>query len=65
MSLKHFHIIFIALAVLCTLGFAAWAILIPWVDAGIRGLGVFSAVLGVFLIGYGLWFWNKAREIIT
>jgi hypothetical protein len=65
MSLKNFHIIFITLAVLCTFGFAAWATLVPWVDAGIRGLGLFSAVLGVFLMGYGAWFWKKSRALIT
>ena len=65
MSLKHFHLIFIFLAMVCTFGFAAWALLMPGVDAGIRGLGGFSAVTGVFLIGYGVWFWRKTRQVTS
>ena len=65
MSLKHFHVVFIALAILCSLGFAAWALLVPAPQAGIRSLGWFSGVLGVGLAIYGVWFLRKARRIIT
>ena len=65
MSLKHFHIVFIFLAVLCTLGFAAWALLLPGLEMSVRGIGWFSGVLGVGLILYGSWFWKKSKHVIT
>ena len=65
MSLKHFHILFILLAVLCTLVFAAWALLLPGMGAGIRGMGWFSGALGIFLLGYGGWFLKKSKHVIT
>ncbi len=65
MSLKLFHIFFIVLSVLCTLGFAAWSFL---VDAGIavKVAGAGSVVLGLFLAGYGYWFvTKKSKRLIT
>lgn len=59
MSLKHFHLLFIALAILCTAGFAAWALLLPQTQEGVRAMGWFSAALGVFLAVYGTWFWKN------
>lgn len=66
MSLKAFHVVFILLSILCTVGFAAWAMVED--DAGLllRGAGVFSGILGVALAGYGYWFvTRKAGRIIT
>ena len=65
MSLKHFHIVFIVLAILCTIGFAAWALLMPRLEVSLRAIGWFSAVLGVGLTIYGGWFWKKSRHVIT
>ena len=69
MSLKGFHIFFIALAILCTFGFAAWALLMPpqaGVGGGVRGMGILSGVLGVVLVFYGIWFAAvKARKLIV
>lgn len=65
MSLKHFHIFFIVLAILTCLGFGAWAILFPKLDIGLRIMGWISAVVGVGLVGYGIIFVRKARTVIT
>ena len=65
MSLKHFHILFIFMAILCTLGFAAWAILIPNLEMSVRGIGWFSGFLGLELTVYGGWFWKKSKHVIT
>jgi hypothetical protein len=65
MSLKHFHIFFIFLAILCTLGFSAWALLTPRLEALDRGIGWFSGILGVALVFYGIWFWKKSKLVIT
>lgn len=65
MSLKHFHILFIFLAVLCTLGFSAWALLVPGQESLDRAIGWFSGVLGVGLVFYGAWFLKKSKHVIT
>lgn len=66
MSLKVFHVVFIILAVLCTLGFSAWTILAEDVTLLSRVAGAASAVLGVALAVYGYWFvTRKARQLIT
>ena len=68
MSLKIFHVFFILLAALCTLGFAAWTMLAEQESntIGIQVAGYFSGVFGVALLGYGYWFVAvKAKRIIT
>lgn len=65
MSLKHFHFLFILFAALFSLGFGAWAILGMDPETGARGMGIFSAILGVVLAFYGVWFRKKARRVIT
>ncbi|MCB1230418.1 MAG: hypothetical protein KDN19_09140 [Verrucomicrobiae bacterium] len=65
MSLKHFHFLFIAVAALFCLGFGAWALLARDVSLSIRGMGIFSVVLGVALTAYGVWFRKKSRHVIT
>ena len=67
MSLKHFHIVFIVLAVLCCLGFGIWALVS---DAGvasnsIRITGWLSLVIGAGLVVYGVWFFRKSKHVIT
>lgn len=66
MSLKGFHVLFIILSVLCTLGFAAWCFLTPYEFPGVRTTGYVSGALGVGLSLYGAWFvWKKAGKLIT
>ena len=66
MSLKGFHILFIALAFLCAGGFWAWSV---W-DAesaqrlGAAALGNLSGSLAIVLLAYGLWFVIKKSKTI-
>ncbi len=68
MSLKAFHIFFIAMSILITLGFAAWVWMGgPSREASGGSLGIMamgSAVLGLGLIVYGVYFIRKSRHII-
>jgi len=61
MSLKGFHIVFIALSVLLLAFFAAWCLAystnVP--------VGIGSAIGAVALIIYGIQFVRKSRNIIT
>jgi hypothetical protein len=61
MSLKAFHIIFIILATLLALGCAAWS----YVNHTAAAFGVISAVVGLALVIYGIWFLRKSRNIIV
>lgn len=68
MSLKGFHILFIALACLCAGGFWAWC---AW-DAetaqrlGVVPMGNLSGSLALALLVYGLWFViRKSKTIIV
>jgi hypothetical protein len=68
MSLKSFHVFFIVLAILCTLGFCAWVFWRPGVEdsMALRTWGVTSGVIGVGLALYGIWFVvRKSRKIIV
>ena len=66
MSLKVFHVFFIFLAVLCTLGFAAWTFAATDVETPLKIAGAISGVIAVALTVYGYWFvTRKARTIIT
>ena len=65
MSLKGFHIVFIIVATLATLGFAWWT----WnaYQFGAEGdytiPGVISLLLGIGLIVYGYWFLKKLQNL--
>ena len=65
MSLRGFHIVFITLAVLCTMGFGVWTIL-SGSDANtplVQKSGVVSGLAGAFLLVYGVWFYrNKLND---
>ena len=61
MSLKAFHLFFIALSILLSAGCAAWAFL----NGVERAFGVSCAVVAVALVIYGFAFVRKARRIIT
>ena len=64
MSLKHFHIVFIFLAVITCVGFGAWALLMRGLPDGFRIMGWISAISGVALLGYGIYFVRKAKKLI-
>jgi hypothetical protein len=68
MSLKGFHIVFIVLAALCSMGFAAWVLQAPGaiVTDSLRISGWFSAAAGITLVVYGVWFVvKKSRKLIV
>ena len=68
MSLKAFHIFFILMAILMSLGFAAWVFMMAPASAGSSGLSVMgglSAVIGFALVPYGVFFVRKSRKIIV
>jgi hypothetical protein len=68
MSLKSFHVFFIVLAVLSSLGFALWAFTRGGAElaSGLGATGVFSALMGVALAVYGVWFvvYKSGRLIV-
>lgn len=65
MSLKAFHVFFVALSVLCALGFGAWAIA-DYVRTG-RGsvltLGILGFAAAAALVWYGFWFLRKLKNV--
>lgn len=68
MSLKTFHIFFITVAVLASLGFCAWAFTLGGATVGsqLGLLAIGSVVLAVVLAVYGTWFvFKKASKIIV
>lgn len=67
MSLKSFHVFFIVLAVLSSLGFAVWTFTKGGAElaSGLGVLGVVSALASVGLGAYGFWFvTRKSGRII-
>jgi hypothetical protein len=65
MSLKAFHIVFIVLSTLFSLGFGDWAIGNYNRAGEVASLviGILSLVGAVSLVVYGRWFWKKLRGI--
>jgi len=64
-SLKIFHIIFIALSVVMSAGFGAWGVqryLVTGSRGGL-GLGVLFFLTGAALLVYGIRFWKKMKEL--
>lgn len=63
MSLKHVHLIFIAMATLLLAGCAVWC----FSQGGIAGVigGVVAALCTGGLLFYGVLFWKKINQIIT
>ncbi len=57
MSLKTFHVVFVTLCIIFTIGFGIWEIR----DHPV--LGVTSFVLSVVLIFYGRWFLRKLKGV--
>ncbi len=64
MSLKHFHIAFVAICVISAWAFAAWCLAAPGLDSGLRGLGVVSFLGGVALLVYGVRFYRKIKDLV-
>jgi hypothetical protein len=65
MSLKSFHIFFIVVSILTTLGFGLWTVVrSSQGDASANiWLGVISLIAGVFLIWYGFRFFKKLKQL--
>jgi hypothetical protein len=61
MSLKAFHILFITLAILLSLGCAVWS----FSNQVMPGFGWASAVTAVALVAYEIYFVRKSKRIIT
>lgn len=65
MSLKAFHVFFIAVAALTALMFGAWGV---W-DFGRTGkggtlaMGILGFVAAAALVFYGLWFLRKLKDV--
>lgn len=68
MSLKYFHIIFLAFAILCDVGFWSWLHFMPE-DAGRAGALALKPYAGLICLGlfaYLLWYLvKKMRTIIV
>jgi len=65
MSLKDFHIIFIAIATLACAGFGVWTLVASDVSTATLATGIASLVLAVGLSAYGVWFYRKSKKVIT
>ena len=65
MSLKAFHVFFVVICVLFTLGFGAWAVA-DYSRAGSNGslvLAIGSFIAAAALVWYGLWFLRKLKNV--
>ena len=60
MSLKAFHILFIVLSVLVTLGFGIWSL--RSTTYGSPTIGILSLVASVALVIYGVLFLQKLKR---
>lgn len=65
MSLKAFHVVFIAASLLLTLGFGVWGVRhhAGTGNAASLYMGVGSFVAAAALAVYGVWFLRKLRNI--
>jgi hypothetical protein len=65
MSLKAFHVFFVAISTLCALGFGGWAVA-DYQRTG-RGSALLLGVLGfaaaAALVWYGFWFLRKLKNV--
>lgn len=65
MSLKFFHVLFVVLSTLLSVGFAVWSF--GQAVAGAGGLywvlGVLGLVVAVALVVYGRWFLKKMKDV--
>jgi hypothetical protein len=65
MSLKAFHIVFIVLSILMSVGVGGWAInaYLNGAGVGIAVLGAVSLLIGLGLGIYGRYFLKKLRDL--
>ena len=65
MGLKIFHLLFIAVSILLSLGFAGWCFHEDSLakNATYFWLGVGSSLIGLCLMVYGAWFVRKSRNL--
>lgn len=65
MSLRGFHYVFIALSVILSFGFAylEFATYSKGQFAVDGIVAIISALIGIVLAGYGVWFFRKARRL--
>ncbi len=67
MSIKGFHLIFIAAAALFCAGFGVWALFFDTQSSGM-GVKIFGGITlaaSIGLIAYGVYFYRKAKNIIV
>lgn len=67
MSIKGFHLIFIAIAALFCAGFGVWALFLDDYSSGL-GTKVFGGVTlaaAITLVVYGFYFRRKSKDIIV
>lgn len=64
MSLKAFHIVFVAVSMLFTVFFAVWAFqqYAQSKTSSDLGMGIGAIVGGVVLLVYGVWFLRKIKD---
>ncbi|MDB4438196.1 hypothetical protein N9195_01255 [bacterium] len=67
MSIKGFHLIFIAIAALFCAGFGVWALFLDEqsMGSGVKVFGGITLVASVVLIVYGFYFRRKSKDIIV
>ena len=67
MSLKHFHIVFLAFAILCDAGFWLWMHFMPEdaAAAGASGLKNYAGLLCLALLVYAAWYLGKKMRTIV
>ncbi len=68
MSLKYFHLVFLAFAILGDAGFWLWLHFMPEdaARAGAIGLKNYAGLLCLAMLGYGVWYLiKKMRTIIV
>jgi len=67
MSIKGFHLIFIAIAALFCAGFSVWALLIDDQDSSMATTiaGVITLIASIVLVIYGIYFQRKSKNIIV
>ncbi len=65
MSLRVFHVIFIAFSVLLLWGFGLWCLMSAQAPSGIKGVvaGLVSILLGVGLVVYEVRFLQKTKNL--
>jgi len=65
MTLKAFHILFIALSILLAWGFGIWCVQSHFLgnDGVYLGMGIVSFGAGIGLVFYGVWFLKKLKQM--